>query len=57
METTAVAFLGNYLNSRLKDGMRKDDVHLAINRFLSSNSKCNTARPTGLRCCHANETL
>ena len=25
--------------------------------FLSSNSKCNTAGPDGLRCCHANEIL
>jgi hypothetical protein len=24
---------------------------------LSSNSKCNTAGPDGLRCCHANEIL
>ena len=24
---------------------------------LSSNSKCNTSRPDGLRCCHANEIL
>jgi len=25
--------------------------------FLSSNSKCNTSSPDGLRCCHANEIL
>ena len=25
--------------------------------FLSSNSKCNTAGPDGLRCCHAKEIL
>ena len=24
---------------------------------LSSNSKCNTLRPDGLRCCHANKIL
>jgi hypothetical protein len=24
---------------------------------LSSNSKCNTSRPDGLRCCHGNEIL
>ena len=28
----------------------------AFNR-LSSNSKCNTLRPDGLRCCHANKIL
>jgi hypothetical protein len=27
------------------------------NNCLSSNSKCNTAGPDGLRCCHANEIL
>ena len=26
-------------------------------KSLSSNSKCNTSRPDGLRCCHANEIL
>jgi putative membrane protein len=25
--------------------------------ILSSNSKCNTAGPDGLRCCHANDML
>jgi len=25
--------------------------------FLSSNSKCNTSSPDGLRCCHAHEIL
>ena len=28
-----------------------------INDLLSSKSKCNTAGPDGLRCCHANERL
>ena len=28
-----------------------------FNESLSSNSKCNTSRPDGLRCCHANEIL
>ena len=37
-----------------------DDSHgrrSASFRGLSSNSKCNTTGPDGLRCCHANELL
>jgi len=33
-----------------------DNLATAI-RSLGSNSKCNTAGPDGLRCCHANKML
>ena len=41
---------------------RPHDPHLPVRqqicfRALSSNSKCNTSRPDGRRCCHANEIL
>ena len=36
------------------------DVNRVLNEpleCLNSNSKCNTSRPDGLRCCHAKEML
>ena len=37
---------------RIVRGNDRDIFH-----YLSSNSKCNTTGPDGLRCCHANEIL
>jgi hypothetical protein len=38
VDLTAVTFLGSYLESRLRDGMTKADVHLAINKVKRIDS-------------------
>ena len=47
--------IGKEVAALCKQGKNQE----AIDRFysLSSNSKCNTTSPAGLRCCHVNKIL
>jgi PAS domain S-box-containing protein len=46
------------LSHDLHDEVGQSLTALKVNlQSLSSNSKCNTSRPDGLRCCHENEIL
>ena len=46
----------NFTNYRARILFHCGKLNLSLGS-LSSNSKCNTSRPDGLRCCHANKIL
>jgi hypothetical protein len=56
-ETPFWLFDAMHLYSQLIGNLKYKKFALFVLWCLSSNSKCNTSRPDGLRCCHANEIL